>query len=79
MYSVVIPRAKEAKIFMRINTRKLVVAMFDCGLNQKQLAELSKISRATINGIKNGRSCSDETGYKIAKALNMPIEKLLEK
>lgn len=79
MYSVIIPRAKEAKIFMRINTRKLVIAMFDCGLNQKQLAELSNVSRATINGIKNGRSCSDETGHKIAKALNTPIEKLLGK
>ena len=53
--------------------------MFDSGLNQKQLAELSNVSRATINSIKNGRSCSDETGHKIAKALNMPIEKLLGK
>ena len=60
---------------MRVDSRKLIIAMFDSGLNQKQLAELSNVSRA----IKNGRSCSDETGHKIAKALNMPIEKLLGK
>ena len=64
---------------MRVNSRKLIIAMFDSGLNQKQLAKLSNVSTATINGIKNGRSCSDETGHKIAKALNMPIEKLLGK
>ena len=50
---------------MRVDSRKLVIAMFDSGLNQKQLAELSNVSRATINSIKNGRSCSDETGHKM--------------
>ena len=64
---------------MRIDRKKLVMAMLDCNLNQKQLAELAGISRATVNGVKNGRSCSQYTGESIAKALKLPIEKLIEK
>ena len=36
---------------MRVDSRKLVIAMFDSGLNQKQLAELSNVSRATKMGV----------------------------
>lgn len=70
---------KERGGIMRIDRKKLVVAMLDCNLNQKQLAELAGISRMTVNGIKNGRSCSQHTGEHIAKALNLPLEKLIEK
>ncbi|MBS5129752.1 MAG: helix-turn-helix transcriptional regulator [Lachnospiraceae bacterium] len=64
---------------MRINSIKLVTAMMRLDLTQKQLAERAGVSRATINGIKCGRSCSDRIGIKIAEALQVPIEKLLEK
>lgn len=63
---------------MRINRKKLLIAMLEADLNQKQLAELSGVSRGTINGIKNGRSCSDATGYKIARALKMNVFELTE-
>lgn len=53
---------KERGEIMRIDRKKLVVAMLDCNLNQKQLAELAGISRMTVNGVKNGRSCSQHTG-----------------
>lgn len=64
---------------MRIDRVKLVSELTRQELTQKRLAEISGVSRATINYIKSGKSCSEEIGKKIAKALNVPIENLLEK
>lgn len=64
---------------MRIDRVKLVTELAKQDLTQKRLAELAGVSRATINCIRSGKSCSEEIGSKIAKALNVPIEKLLEK
>lgn len=63
---------------MRVNRKKLVLAMLEKDINQKQLAEISGVSRVTIGAIKSGKSCADQTAYKIAKALEMPLEKLVE-
>lgn len=64
---------------MRIDRVKLVSELTRQELTQKRLAEISGVSRTTINYIKSGKSCSEEIGKKIAKALNVPIENLLEK
>lgn len=64
---------------MRIDRVKLVTELTRRNMRQKQLAELAGVSRTTINYIVGGKSCSEEIGNKIAKALNIPIEKLLEK
>lgn len=64
---------------MRIDRVKLVAELTRQDMSQKKLAELAGVSRATINYVKGGKSCCDEVGCKIAKALNVPIEKLLEK
>lgn len=63
---------------MRIDRVKLVTELTRRDMNQKQLAELSGVSRVTINGIKNGRSCSDAVAQKIAAALNIDLKKILE-
>ena len=63
---------------MRINRKKLLVAMLDANLNQKQLAELIGVSRATINNVRCGRSCSDKTAYGIADALNVELKQIIE-
>lgn len=63
---------------MRIDRIKLVTELAKQDLTQKRLAELSGVSRATINYIRCGKSCTDEIGCKIATALNVPIEQLLE-
>lgn len=47
-------------------------------MTQKQLAEKAGISRATVNGIKSGRSCSDEVGKKIAKALGVDVTEIID-
>ena len=63
---------------MRIDRIKLVAELARRDMTQGKLAELAGVSRATINYIKSGKSCSDEGGNKIAGALNMPVEELLE-
>ena len=69
---------KEVKI-VRIDRIKLVAELTRQDMTQKELAEKAGISRATVNYIKCGKNCCDEIGYKIAEALQVPIERLLEK
>lgn len=64
---------------MRIDRVKLVTELTKRDMSQKQLAEKAGVSRATVNYIKAGKACSEEVGQKIAKALELPIEKLIEK
>ena len=63
---------------MRINRVKFVAELTRQDMTQSKLSELSGVSRATINFIKNGKSCSIQTGQKIAKALNVPVESLID-
>lgn len=63
---------------MRINRIKLVAELAKRDMTQSKLAELAGISRATVNYIKAGKSCTDEVGKKIADALQIPVEKLIE-
>lgn len=63
---------------MRINRLRLVTEMVRQDLTQKQLAEKAGISRATVNAVRCGRSCSDISAIKIADALGVRIEDLLE-
>ncbi len=63
---------------MRIDRVKLVAELTRQDMSQAKLAELVGVSRVTINGIKAGRACTDKVGHGIAKALQVPIETLLE-
>lgn len=63
---------------MRIDRIKLVAELTRQDMTQKRLAELAGVSRGTINYIKGGKSCSDEVGHKIAKALNCNVTDILE-
>ena len=63
---------------MRIDRIKLVSELARQDMTQKRLAELAGVSRASVNYIKSGKSCSDEVGRRIAGALNVPVETLLE-
>lgn len=63
---------------MRIDRKKLIMAMVDRNQTALQLAEKSGVSRVTISGVKCGKSCSKTTAEKIAKALNVPVENLIE-
>ncbi len=63
---------------MRLDMVKLRAEMFRKEITQTDLAEKVGISRPTINGICNGRACSDETAEKIASALGVDMEVLRE-
>lgn len=63
---------------MRISRIKLVTELTKRDMTQLELSKLSGVSRTTINFIKNGKSCSDATAGKIAKALNVPVEQLVD-
>lgn len=54
---------------MRIDRIKLVTELARQDMTQAKLAELAGISRATVNYIKSGKSCTDEVGHKIAAAM----------
>ena len=64
---------------MRIDRFKLVEKMMKRNLNQKQLSYHAKVSRATISGIKAGRSCSEAVGVRIADALGVDVTEIIEK
>lgn len=63
---------------MRIDRVKLVAELARQDMTQKRLAELAGVSRATINYIRGGKSCSDEVGRRIAQALGVKVEKIME-
>ncbi len=63
---------------MRINRKKLIIAMLDNDQTIVQLAKASGVSRVTISNIKCGKSCSNTTAEKIAKALNVSVSDIIE-
>ncbi len=63
---------------MRIDRVKLVTELAKRDMTQKRLAELSGVSRATVTSIRGGKSCSDEVGQKIAKALGVDVTEIIE-
>lgn len=62
---------------MRIDGIKLVTEMAKRDMTQACLADLAGTSRATINYIREGKSCTDEVGQKIAQALGVDISILV--
>lgn len=58
---------------MRIDRVKLAAEMARADLNVKRLSELSGLSRATVTGVKSGKSCSKDTADKLAAVLGRDI------
>lgn len=71
-------KLKKAGETMRINRKKLIIAMLDNDQTIIQLAKASGVSRVTISNVKCGKSCSNATAEKIAKALNVPVSDIIE-
>lgn len=71
-------KLKKAGKTMRINRKKLIIAMLDNDQTVIQLAKASGVSRVTISNVKCGKSCSNATAEKIAKALNVPVSDIIE-
>lgn len=64
---------------MRIDRIRLVTEMAKKDMTGKRLATLSGLSRVTITGVKTGKTCAEETAKKIAKALNVDVEEIIQK
>jgi DNA-binding Xre family transcriptional regulator len=64
---------------MRLDACKLRSILYERDLKQKNLVEVTGLAQFTVNKVCNGGSCTYETGVKIANALNMKLEDLLEK
>ncbi len=58
---------------MRIDRVKFAAALAQADINVLQLAERTKLSRATISSIKNGKTCSKATALKLAEVLDDSI------
>lgn len=63
---------------MRIDKAVLAYELARREWRQKKLAEISGVSRATISAISCGKTIAPITAQKIAAALNVPVEKLVE-
>lgn len=64
---------------MRINRIKFASELMRRDMTQKRIAELSGVSRSTINFIIGGKSCSETVAKKIANALGIELTDLIEK
>ncbi len=63
---------------MKVCRKKLAIAMIDKNYNITTLSNIANISRNTISAIKSGKSCSGDTALKLAKALEVPVQDLIE-
>jgi len=64
---------------MRIDRVKLATELARREMRSNKLAEISGVSRTTVSAIHGGKSISSETANRIALALNIPVEQLVER
>ena len=63
---------------MKLNRKALTCAMIDNEMNNTQLAEAAGTTRERISCIIHGGNTSYETACKIAKALSVPVQELID-
>jgi len=63
---------------MKVNRKKLQLAMANACLNSEDLAVKAEMPRPTLNNAITGRSVRPATIGKIAKALGVPVEQIIE-
>ena len=61
---------------MKVDALAIRTEAYKKGVTQKAIAEACQLSRATVNGIFNGRGCSEETATKIATVLEVPVKRI---
>lgn len=63
---------------MKANIRKLEICMAKARINQKDLSKMSNISERALSFIMNGGSCRTDTIGRIAAALEIDVENIIE-
>lgn len=62
---------------MRVDRVKLIAEMARQEISVQELAEKAGISRATITGMRGGKSCARNSVIHVCRALDVDVEKLL--
>lgn len=63
---------------MKISKYKISFIMAEKDLMQKDLAELAGMSRGNLSNLINGKNYRPRTAFRIAKALNVGVEEILD-
>ena len=63
---------------MRIDRVKLIAEMARQNIRIKDLADKAAVSRVTITAMRGGKSCNTNSAHRVAQALGVPLESLLE-
>ena len=63
---------------MRIDRVKLIAEMARRDMKVQELADKAAVSRATITALRGGKSCNENSIRRVANALDIPVESLLE-
>ena len=65
-------------MYLRLDPKKLLLKMTESGLNQKTLAERAGVSMQIISAVMSGRYCCPQLLGKIARALRIDPEEIIE-
>ena len=63
---------------MKIDTVKLITTMYKKGIKTGEVVKKSGLSRSTISAVIVGKTCTLDTAVKIANALDIPVNELIE-
>lgn len=63
---------------MKLKKAKVLLVMAERNMYQKDLAEAAGMSRGNLSTLINGKNCQPRTAFKIAKALNVGVDEILE-
>lgn len=63
---------------MRIDRIKLIAEMARQDININDLSEKACISRCTLSSLRGGKSCTENTVKRVAAALGVTVESLME-
>ncbi len=63
---------------MRLDNKKLLLLLAMKNMSIAEVVEKSGLSRGTVSAVKAGKSCTYITIGKLAKALDVPVQDLIE-
>ena len=63
---------------MRFDRIKLIAEMARQDININDLSEKACISRCTLSALRGGKSCTENTVKRVAAALGVTVESLME-
>lgn len=69
---------EKMSVSVKLDSDKMILTMAKKQYNCARLANASGVSRATISYIRNGKTCKPDIAGKLAEALDLPVEELIE-